>query len=445
MTPGSSRRLLLVAGCLWLAALGARAAEPLPHRSPHESVGTVNCASSTCHGAVTPWETGHVLRNEYTTWSRLDPHTRAWAVLDTARSNEIVRKLGYAQPATKVQACLDCHGHSPPADLRGPRFVASEGVGCEGCHGPAGDWLAPHAREGASHEDNLAHGLYPTDQPLAQARLCLSCHFGDETRFVTHRMMGAGHPRLSFELKTFTALAPAHYRVDEDYVSRKGRPDAMRLWAVGQALAARQQLSTLLDPKRGRQGLMPELVLFDCHACHHPMSELRWQPRPGHSPGIVRLNDSSFLMLRALVRALWPAEAEGFAARILALHKAVAGDAGDPMANAQAVAGLVDAQIPRLAQADFPPATQLALLRALIDESAAPGYADYAGAEQAYMALTSVANALLEAGALGEAQRWREAMAHLLQTLRHDEQFKAAEFRHRLDELRALVAVKTRS
>ena len=445
MKPGSLGRRLLAGLWFGLAALAVQAADVLPNRSAHQSVGTVNCASSTCHGAVTPWDSGHVLRNEYTTWSRLDPHTRAWAVLDTARSNDIVRKLGYAEPATKVQACLDCHGHSPPADRRGPRFVASEGVGCEGCHGPAGDWLATHAREGASHADNLAHGLYPTDQPLAQARLCLSCHFGDDTRFVTHRMMGAGHPRLSFELKTFTALAPAHYRVDDDYIARKGRPDAMRLWAVGQALAARQQLATLLDPKRGRQGLMPELVLFDCHACHHPMSELRWQPRPGLAPGIVRLNDSSFLMLRALVRALWPDEAAGFAARIQALHKAVAGDAGDPMVNAKAVVGLVDAQIPRLVAADFPPATQRALLRALIDETAASGYADYAGAEQAYMALTSVANALLEAGAMGEAAQWRVAMTDLLQTLRHDEHFQAAEFRRRLGALRALVAVKARS
>ena len=49
-----------------------------------------------------------------------------------------------------------------------------------------------------------------------RAGLCLSCHFGNQEKFVTHRMMGAGHPRMSFELDTFTQLQPAHFVVDED-------------------------------------------------------------------------------------------------------------------------------------------------------------------------------------------------------------------------------------
>ena len=37
------------------------------------------------------------------------------------------------------------------------------------------------------------------------------------------------------------------------------------------------------DPNTGTSGLFPELVFFDCHACHHPMSDLRWNPRPSRT------------------------------------------------------------------------------------------------------------------------------------------------------------------
>ena len=59
----------------------------------------------------------------------------------------------------------------------------------------------------------------------------------------------------------------------------------MRVWAIGQALAAQELIDVLLDPKRSRDGLFPELVVFDCHACHHPMSDVRWTPRPGTARG----------------------------------------------------------------------------------------------------------------------------------------------------------------
>ncbi len=46
-------RLLLALGTsLLLAAHTAGMAQTMPHQSPHQSVGTVNCASSTCHGSI---------------------------------------------------------------------------------------------------------------------------------------------------------------------------------------------------------------------------------------------------------------------------------------------------------------------------------------------------------------------------------------------------------
>jgi len=45
--------------------------------------------------------------------------------------------------------------------------------------------------------------MYPTEEPMERARLCLSCHLGTERKFATHEIMGAGHPRLAFELELY--------------------------------------------------------------------------------------------------------------------------------------------------------------------------------------------------------------------------------------------------
>jgi hypothetical protein len=162
--------LLSLSGLLAALPMAASAGDPvLPLLSPHQTIGTVNCASSTCHGSITPWEGSNVLQNEYTTWSRLDRHTRSYEVLKNKESQRIVRNLGYKEPATEVKICLDCHAHNPPPALRGDRFTQSEGIGCEGCHGPAADWISEHAVKGTPHSANIERGLYPTNQPIAQA------------------------------------------------------------------------------------------------------------------------------------------------------------------------------------------------------------------------------------------------------------------------------------
>ena len=45
----------------------------------------------------------------------------------------------------------------------------------------------------------------------------------------------------------------------------------MQEWAIGQAVAVREIAGALTDPARMRTGVWPEFVLFDCHACHHPI------------------------------------------------------------------------------------------------------------------------------------------------------------------------------
>ena len=99
--------------CAPLAAMQSRA-QLLPYQSPHQTLGTVTCASSLCHGSVKLWKDSAVLQNEYLTWSRTDKHARAYNVLLNERSKRIAKNLGLKQPAHEAKICLDCHAHVIP-------------------------------------------------------------------------------------------------------------------------------------------------------------------------------------------------------------------------------------------------------------------------------------------------------------------------------------------
>ena len=88
--------------------------------------------------------------------------------------------------------------------------------------------------------------------------------------------MGAGHPRLSFELEAYTSNQPAHYVVDADYDERKGRIDGMNLWLTGQIESTRRMSDAAADRHVPSGGMFPELAFYDCHSCHHPMDKIRW-------------------------------------------------------------------------------------------------------------------------------------------------------------------------
>jgi hypothetical protein len=416
-------------------------AQPLPYQANAKHLGVVNCANSLCHGSITKWKDSPVLQNEYVTWSRVDKHaTKAYRVLFEDRSKRIAKNLGLKQAPHEAKICVDCHAHNPPPALRGERFKLEDGVSCEACHGPAEKWIEGHVATGATHAKNLANGLYPTSEPAAQARLCLSCHFGNRDKFVTHRMMGAGHPRMSFELETFAQTQPPHFVIDDAWQKRKREWDGVQVWAIGQALAAGELLDVLLDPKRSRDGLFPELVVFDCHACHHPMSDLRWIPRHGIGPGRIRLNDANFLMLRQIGRiALPPAEARALEGRIVMLHRAVAGEGGDAIEEAKALRTALDPVVTQLSKRRFGAEDLRAMLAGLVEDGLNGEYRDYAGAEQATMAIGTLLNFLAKRGELRDVRAANAALDVLHQTVRDDEKFQPARFSSALARLRANV------
>ena len=232
-------------------------------------LGVASCAGSTCHGRLEA--DGAVVRqDEVLRWqepsSPAGKHSQAYSALLGQRSAQIARNLGIGK-ASSAPMCLGCH--ADPAASRGNNFQLADGVGCEACHGGASNWIASHYAVGASHAKNVARGMTPLENPKVRAGVCLDCHFGSaaQGQFVNHRIMAAGHPRISFELDLFSSLQQ-HHDEDADYVARKRRTDNVQLWAVGQALALKRSLDLYASASRGTEGVFPEFYFFDCHSCH---------------------------------------------------------------------------------------------------------------------------------------------------------------------------------
>jgi len=271
----------------------------------------------------------------------------------------------------------------------------SDGVGCEACHGGAEEWIKSHAAEGATHADNLARGMYPTEKPGDRAELCLSCHMGTDEKFASHDIMGAGHPRLSFELEAFTTNQPAHYDVDDDRLGTNA-------------------------------GIFPELALYDCHGCHHEMDDKRWTPArggPGVSPGSPRLQDQHLVIVQAVVGVVESAAArtemtEASAAFIRSGQENIA-SVGQ---NSQALITWLESRKREWSTRQFDRNTIVAVRRALIQSAADGKTSDFNSAEQVYLALESLSYTL------GDRQQKTSALDRIYAEVENDSSFNPASF-----------------
>ena len=401
---------VLAAGLLGTGALlgGLPGEDEATAQGSYSYTGVASCSGSTCHGR-TEGNGAVVRQDEIATWQEpsavSSAHSRAYGLLNNQRGRQITRTLGYSDGDT-TRNCAGCHATLVPASARGPRFLTDDGVGCESCHGPAGGWLATHYTVGGTHTANVRNGLVPLEQPQTRARVCLDCHYGssDQGQFVTHAMMAAGHPRISFELDLFSAFQQ-HHDVDADYVQRKGNPDSVRLWAVGQAEAVARATDLYSRPELASEGVFPEFYFYDCHSCHRtivdgPERRLTFEtndarPIPFGQPPF---NDENIIMLDAVAQALAPARADGFKSASRAFHDAM--DQGWPAAQ-QAAMGLrseAAALSNALAARSYGGNEAFEVVRIIGGRATNARFTDYAGSVQAVMAVDTLLNALVAEG-----------------------------------------------
>lgn len=382
-----------------------------------------------------PRDGSNVMQNEYVTWTQSDPHSGAYQTLTSDESAAIADRLGFSS-ATTAPICLDCHADNAPLHKRGERFQISDGVGCEACHGGAERWLPTHYNvPDVSHADSLSAGLYATAEIGARAELCLSCHLGTADKFATHRVMAAGHPRLSFELDTFTELwrtagRQPHYRIDDDYRERKSSPSHIYAWAAGLVAEGRLRLELIRDPSFAGAGMFPELGLYDCHACHRSMRTVQWRPLPRHGgagPGSPFLSDGTFVMLLALAEALDENLARRLEAVLAALHVSSSTSVADTLAAATELDATISTLASLLTERELRNRRRQILI-SIVGRGAAGDFIDYASAEQAFMAVQMLA---FESG----DEALQSELDALAEALDNDERFRPDQFARLLREI----------
>jgi hypothetical protein len=391
----------------------------------YKHLGAASCAASVCHGKLTPQTGRDVSLNEYRVWLLEDRHSQAYRGLDAPAGRAIAQKLGLASAQT-AKICLDCHADNVSAALRGPKFQLSDGVGCEACHGGAEKWIESHAQQGTTHAMNVANGMSPTEQPGRRAAVCLQCHLGTQDRFATHQIMGAGHPRLRFELDTFTANQPAHFVVDADYVKRKGRIEDVNLWVSGE-LEGALRLVTLeqSSPYFHQEGLMPEFAFYDCYSCHHTIDSPRWSSAragPGIKPGTLRVQKAQLIMLQALAEVVGPpAAVSELSAATAALSQASQRDIGEARAAAGKLADWLRAH-QGWVQRSFSRAETASLRKMLLRYAGNDKASDFLTAEQVVLGVESLSYGL------GDHEKRKSAIDALYDTVKSNASFNPQRF-----------------
>lgn len=124
-----------------------------------------------CHGMDS-------IGNQYRIWAA-STHANAYLILKSGKSKDIAQKAGIDVPHADLR-CLKCHTTGGGKS----EVVKNEGVGCEACHGPGGDYFefSNHAsfidRENA-YRKAISLGMYPilgVEGIKARERLCKNCH-----------------------------------------------------------------------------------------------------------------------------------------------------------------------------------------------------------------------------------------------------------------------------
>jgi len=395
--------------------------------------GVATCASSLCHGSARPLSAHDVLQNEYVTWSQFDPHGNAYRVLLNTRSQQIAERMGIG-PAHKAAQCLACHAEVVPAARRGARHQLSDGIGCESCHGAAEKWLPTHHQSPAvSHADNLARGLIALERPAVRAEVCTGCHVGDRNRFASHAMMAAGHPRLVFDLETYTEL----WRTSggrEHYRKRSTQPPTV--WVAGILSATRRQFE-LLDAHAARS-TRADFSVYACHTCHRDLRVAAFgatassgsraaDPLAG-APGELRMQDGQLRLLLVLADAL-QVDTRAFIAATRQLQAALNRDPAQLPAALREARQQLDTLGGAVTSRAWATRDSRAVFDALLRAARSGSFPDPAAAEQAAMGLVMLLAEL-------DLDRSRSAQIDaLFATLQDDNAFDGRRFARVLEQL----------
>lgn len=442
-------RAVLCAWFLTPSLLFAAENEPIKY------IGPGSCAATSCHGGVKPVAGSRILQNEYSTWIIQDRHSRAYQALTGGVGERMARILKLGAKAEDAPKCLACHALYTTPEQRGRAFEISEGVSCENCHGPASAWLGPHTTRSWPHEKSVALGMHDTRNVIHRTEKCLECHLGTKSKFVDHEMIAAGHPDLYFELDSFSAVMPRHWKVPRE--SEPGKPveDAawagVREWSTGQAVQLRAAMERLAwrakNERFDKKDVWPEYSELSCFACHHALGPAKdsWRQEHGYAgrrPGDPAWNSSRYAVFRLLAKQIDSANAQEMDRQLVVLSNEMSklNPNRDAVVSAAAAAAPLAQRIAeRLAAMQYDRAIALRMLERISDDAENISLADERAAEQAVMAMDSLYIAYSKDAKPANAAEVRATINGLFQQLENPSAYNADQFASSLRRIRALL------
>jgi len=125
-------RIMLAVLATFLAAAFTFSVAPTVQAKEAEYVGVKECGK--CHKKEKEG-------NQLGIWEE-SKHSKAFENLGTPKAKERAQKIGVSGNPQESEACLVCHvaGYGAPESQIGKKFAMEDGVQCESCHGPGGEY-----------------------------------------------------------------------------------------------------------------------------------------------------------------------------------------------------------------------------------------------------------------------------------------------------------------
>jgi len=426
-----------------------------PATEPMKYIGPGSCAATSCHGSVKPIVGSRILQTEYSTWILKDKHSRAYQALTGDVGERMARILKLGSKAEGSPKCLVCHALYTRPEQRGRQFEIAEGVSCENCHGPASGWLGGHTTTGWDHDKSVKLGMTDTRSVIHRTEKCLECHLGNKDKFVDHEMIAAGHPDLYFELDSFSAVMPRHWKQPRE--SEPGKPveDAawvgVREWSAGQAVQLRAAMERLIWRARGerydKKEVWPEYAELSCFACHHSLGPAKdsWRQAHGYAgrrPGDPAWNESRFVVFRLMAQQADSSSEQELEKNLRAVSSEMSKlnpDRNAVVSAASAAAPVAQRLADRLATMQYDSALSLKTMQRITEDAETISLADERAAEQAAMALDSLYIAYSKETKPANAAEVRAAISGLFQQLEIPSSYNAGQFAADLRRIHELL------
>lgn len=162
MTRSVRKTVLMATACVLVLGFAAPKAD-----ASHAFVGAEKCKM--CHNSPAKGA-------QFAKWVSTK-HSKAFATLGSEEAKKVAAAKGVADPQ-KDAACLRCHVTAAVAskELLTDKYKAEEGVSCESCHGPGGDYWKMDVMKDSARA--MAAGMV-----LPNEATCKGCHNPESPTF----------------------------------------------------------------------------------------------------------------------------------------------------------------------------------------------------------------------------------------------------------------------